>query len=150
MRRSVIVSAAVAALFLAAGTASADCTRPGPAPAPPRGAVDSLEDMKLAHSAMQTFVDALEAYQVCLEKQIKDAPPDTKEELKLAWRAQGNAAIDLAHQAAQVYSNQYQIFKTLHPEATAQAAAAAPAKPATKPAAKPPAAKPAPTPPSTN
>jgi hypothetical protein len=114
MARSAILTILVATIVLPA-SAWADCTYPGPPPAPPRGEFATLADMKLAHDAMQNFVNALEAYQTCLEKQIKAAPADTKPELKIAWRAQGNAAIDLAEKVSSVYSDQYKIFKARQP-----------------------------------
>ncbi len=115
MGRSALVAGFIAAASLLAVPAWADCVIPGPAPVLPRGEVATHADMKIAHDALQTYVNALESYQTCLEKQITAAPPDTKPELKLAWRAQGNAAIDVAKAASARYAEQYKIFKARQP-----------------------------------
>jgi len=115
MGRAALVAGFIAAASLFAGQAWADCVLPGPEPVVPRGEVATHTDMKIGHDALQTYVNALESYQACLEKQITAAPPDTKPELKLAWRAQGNAAIDEAKAAAARYAAQFKIFKARQP-----------------------------------
>ena len=106
------VNLAVLATLFAVFPAKADCVDPGPAPVIAKGATASEADMKTAHAAVQKFVNALQNYQSCLENQIKTAPPDPDIDLKQAWRAQGNAAVDLAHDIAADYAEQYQIFKS--------------------------------------
>lgn len=113
MGRSAILFSALALALgvLPALPARADCVMPGPAPVTPRGAVATLAEMKQAHDALQAFVNALEAFQTCVEDEYKSAPPDTKPEDKRAWRAQGNAAIDLANYLKALYEEQVQIYK---------------------------------------
>ncbi len=101
----------------------ADCVMPGPVPALPRGAVATIDDMKVAHTAIQGFVKALEAYQACLEQHIASAPPTTTSDEKQVWRRAGNNAIDIANLLAKAYDAQYKIFKAQQP---APAPAAAP------------------------
>jgi hypothetical protein len=111
--RDVLRGAAVAGtvfVLLAAG-ASAKCADPPRAPQMPQGATASDEDMKHGREALQTFVNALQDYQKCMEQQIKDAPPDTKPEVKQRWQANADTAIDAAHEIADVYSIQLRAFK---------------------------------------
>ena len=77
----------------------------------PHGATATDEDMKHGHDALQAFVNALQDYQKCMEQQIKDAPPDTKPEIKQRWQANADVAIDAAHEIADVYSIQLRAFK---------------------------------------
>jgi hypothetical protein len=110
MLRSVALLGAVSLLI--GGHVSAECLLPGPAPVLPRGASATAAEMKAAHDSMQSFVNALEKYQACVENQIKDAPADTPKFMKNAWRAQGNAGIDEAHAAAEAYAEQLKAFKS--------------------------------------
>lgn len=91
--------------------AGAKCADPPHAPAMPQGATASDEDMKHGRETLQNFVNILQDYQKCVEQQIKDAPPDTKPEVKQQWQANANAAIDAAHEIADVYSIQLRAFK---------------------------------------
>ncbi len=77
----------------------------------PQGATATDEDMKHGHDDLQKFVNALQDYQKCLEQEIKDAPPDTKPEAKQRLQANADAAIDAAHEIADVYSIQLRAFK---------------------------------------
>jgi len=97
-------------LFTSMTEARADCLLPGPGPALPRGAVASAEDMKTAHNAIQAYVNALEGYQNCVDKEASAAPPD-QADLKRALEAQGDAAVDAAHSYADEFSEQLKIFK---------------------------------------
>ena len=114
--RDVLRGAAIAgtvfmlAAFASAG-AGAKCADPPRAPQMPQGATASDEDMKHGREALQTFVNLLQDYQKCMEQQIKDAPPDTKPEVKQQWQANANVAIDAAHEIADVYSIQLRAFK---------------------------------------
>jgi hypothetical protein len=96
---------------LMASAASAACPNPPRAPIMPQGATATDEDMKLGRENLQKFVNILQDYQKCMEKQIKDAPPDTKPELKQQWQANADVAIDAAHEIADVYSIQLRAFK---------------------------------------
>ena len=98
------------ALLLASG-AGAVCADPPRAPAMPQGATASDEDMKEGREALQKYVNILQNYQACVAQQIKDAPPDTKPEVKQQWQANADAAIDAAHSIADVYSIQLRAFK---------------------------------------
>jgi hypothetical protein len=104
------VLSALFLLFLAVPAAAA-CQRPGPAPALPNGAKADQAAMNAGHDAIQAYVNALEAYQSCLRNQAEQAPPDTAPQLKAAWIAQGDAAIDLAQTLAAGYSAALKQFK---------------------------------------
>ena len=101
---------AVTILFLA-GSAAAECAKPPKAPQMPQGATATDEDMKHGREVLQTYVNALQTYQKCLDEQVKNAPPDTKPEVKQQWAANADAAIDAAHEIADVYSIQLRAFK---------------------------------------
>ena len=77
----------------------------------PQGATATAEDMKDGREALQKYVNILQDYQKCMEQLIKDAPPDTKPELKQQWQANADVAIDAAHEIADVYSIQLRAFK---------------------------------------
>ncbi len=102
---------AVAAVLLLAGNALAECAKPPKAPVMPQGATASDEEMKHGREVLQTYVNILQTYQKCMEDQIKNAPPDTKPEVKQQWAANADAAIDAAHEIADVYSIQLRAFK---------------------------------------
>jgi hypothetical protein len=91
--------------------ADAECAKPPKAPVMPQGATASAEDMKDGHEALQKYVNILQDYQKCMEQLIKDAPPDTKPEVKQQWQANADIAIDAAHEIADVYSIQLRAFK---------------------------------------
>ncbi len=111
--RRPVSAALLSALLVATGAAgaSADCKLPGHAPVMPQGATASEEEMKEGHDALQKFVNELQTYQKCMEQQVKDAPPDTKPDVKQRWQAEADAAIDAAQQIADVYSAQLRAYK---------------------------------------
>jgi hypothetical protein len=102
---------AAAAVLLLAGNALAECAKPPKAPVMPQGATASDEEMKHGREVLQTYVNILQTYQKCMDDQIKNAPPDTKPEVKQQWAANADAAIDAAHEIADVYSIQLRAFK---------------------------------------
>jgi len=110
VRAGWLVSSGVAVLVLS-GQARAECILPEPAPVVPDGATASDSEMHAARDSIQKFVNSLQDYQVCLEAEVKSAPPDTRLELKLAWRTLGNAAIDQAQALAADYAQQLAIYK---------------------------------------
>ena len=73
-------------------------------------ALAHLENFKPA-VVTQKYVNVLQTYQDCKEKQIADAPKDTKLEDKQKWRDEGNAAIDTAKAQADIYAAQMKAFK---------------------------------------
>ena len=99
-------------LSLAAAGADAACTRPaGAAPVIPNGAKADEAVMKEAHDAIQGYVVQLEAYKSCL-KALYDSPPaDTTEEQKVAWVAEGDAAVDAANYLANQFSYALKTYK---------------------------------------
>jgi hypothetical protein len=111
MRRSVGIALVFCASLVCGLPALAECMIPGKAPVPPNGATATVEEMKQGHDQLQSYVNQLEAYQACLEAEIKAAPADADKELKNAWRAQGNAAVDLAQELQTTYAAQIQVFK---------------------------------------
>ena len=103
---------AAALLSLAAAGADAACTRPaGEAPAIPNGAKADEQSMKEAHDSIQAYVVQLEAYKTCLKGMYDNPPAGTSEEQKLAWLAQGDAAVDAANYLANQFSYALKTFK---------------------------------------
>ena len=106
----------IVCLLVAAAAGSAhgeDCAKPTvKAPVMPQGATASEEEMREGHDKLQSYVKILEAYQACLEKEIKDAPPDTKPEVKKRWQTLADGAINAAQEIADVYSAQLRAFKS--------------------------------------
>jgi hypothetical protein len=104
-----------AALALVLGaipiSANAACPDLPKMPQMPQGASASEEDMKEGRQKLQSFVNKLQDYQKCMEDQIKTAPPDTKPEVKQQWQANADAAVDAAHEIADIYSIQLRAFK---------------------------------------
>ncbi len=75
---------------------STPCAAPPRAPAMPQGATASEEDMKEGHDALQKYVNLLQVYETCMTDLIKNAPPDTKPELKQQIQANADAANEAA------------------------------------------------------
>ena len=110
--RDVLRGTMVAAtIVIFSGTAVAECKKPPKGPVMPQGATASDEDMKHGREQLQIYVNILQDYEKCIQAQIKDAPPDTKPEVKQQWEANADAAIDAAHEIADVYSIQLRAFK---------------------------------------
>ena len=108
--------AAPAAAFLlcltAAPLAVGACQTPPRPPVMPQGATATDEEMRTGRETLQKYVNALQAYQTCMNQQVKDAPPDTKPEVKAQWQANADAAIEAAQEIADVYSIQLRAFKS--------------------------------------
>lgn len=118
---------AAALLSLSAAGAEAACDRPSQAqPVVPNGAKADEASMKEAHNSIQGYVVQLEAYKACLKTQIESAPADTSVETKMAWAAQGDAAVDAANYLANQFSYSLKAFKER--EKAASTPAAPPAK----------------------
>jgi hypothetical protein len=98
------------ALF-AVQAAHAECVFPPHPPEMPQGATATDEEMKEGREELQKYVNILQSYQTCMDLQIKNASTDTKPETKLLWQEKANAAIDAAHQIADIYSIQLRAFK---------------------------------------
>jgi hypothetical protein len=110
--RGVALAGAILGLVgLTAPDAGAACANPPKAPIMPQGATASAEDMKDGRESLQKYVNILQDYQKCMEQLIKNAPPDTKPEVKQQWQANADVAIDAAHEIADVYSIQLRAFK---------------------------------------
>jgi hypothetical protein len=113
---NVFRGAATAGAFLLitvahAFAAAPPCENPPRPPAMPQGATASDEEMKEGHDALQKYVNILQNYEACVTQVIKNAPPDTKPEVKQQLQANADAAIDAAHSIADVYSIQLRAFK---------------------------------------
>jgi hypothetical protein len=93
------------------------CQVPGPAPAMPRATVATVEDMKIQHDAIQAFVKALEAYQVCVNDLIEHPPAGTDEQTRKVLVTLSDHAIDRARALADAYAEQERIFKARGSEA---------------------------------
>jgi len=111
--RGSVIAASILILsgLLLAGGAHAECAKPPKAPQMPQGATATDEEMKEGRVVLQNYVNVLQNYQKCIEDQIKNAPADTKPEVKQQWAANADAAIDAAHTIADVYSIQLRAFK---------------------------------------
>jgi hypothetical protein len=117
MRHSIhILGAAALVALVALPAAAAECTKPGVAPPMPQGATATADEMKAGRVALQGYVNQLQGFQDCMEQKIKDAPKDTKGDVKQKWRDEGNAAIDTAKAQADVYSAQMKAFKARQPQ----------------------------------
>ena len=112
LRGPALAAASFFIVLLVAPLAGAECAKLPKAPQMPQGATASEDDMKEGHDALQKFVNARQVYESCMLQQIKEAPPDTKPEMKQQWQANADAANDVAHQIADVYSIQLRAFKS--------------------------------------
>jgi hypothetical protein len=104
-----ILSFAATTLLIAALSlsAKAECEKPPKAPQMPQGATATDDEMKAGHDALQKYVNILEAYETCLNAEIKNAPPDDKKRLIET----ADAAIEAAHEIADIYAIQLRAFK---------------------------------------
>jgi hypothetical protein len=107
--------AVIGLLALLAGStayaAGAACPAIPKMPQMPQGASASDEEMKSGRERLQAYVNLLQIFQKCREDEIKNAPPDTKPELKQQWQAEADIAVDNAHEIADIYSIQLRAFK---------------------------------------
>ncbi len=110
-----VSQAAILFLFalLARGAAGAEpgCVQPGHMPQMPQGATATDEEMKEGHDTLQRFVQVLEDYQKCMEQKVKNAPPDTKPEVRQKWQGEADGAIEAAQEIADIYSIQLRAYK---------------------------------------
>jgi hypothetical protein len=108
-----ILSFAATTLLIAALSlsAKAECEKPPKAPQMPQGATATDDEMKAGHDALQKYVNILEAYETCLNAEIKNAPPDMKPEDKKRLIETADAAIEAAHEIADIYAIQLRAFK---------------------------------------
>ena len=111
LRGAVLAGAVLVLIGFASPGAGAACANPPKAPVMPQGATATAEDMKEGRETLQKYVNILQDYQKCAEDKIKNAPPDTKPEVKQQWQANADVAIDAAHEIADVYSIQLRAFK---------------------------------------
>jgi len=117
-RTNSFLTLAAAALFVFAAlpAAASECTMPGQAPVIPDGTVATVDQIKEAHAAVQSYVNLLQSYQDCVEARIKMAPKGTKAEELQKLRDSGNAAIDQAKALSDAYSAQVKAFKARAPK----------------------------------
>jgi hypothetical protein len=111
MARIAPLAAALLAAIVATPSMAADCAVPGQAPALPDGATASVDQMKTAHDAVQSYVQSLEAYQDCLEARIKLSMKTSKPEELQKMRDAGNKAIDQAKALSDSYAAQVKAYK---------------------------------------
>jgi hypothetical protein len=109
------LSVAAVAAFTAFPVFAADCAQPGEAPIIPDGTTATVDQLKTAHEAVQSYVRSLESFQDCVEARIKMLPKAKPEELQ-KLRDAGNAAIDQAKSLSDNYSAQVKIFKARPPK----------------------------------
>ncbi|MDB5395815.1 MAG: hypothetical protein JWM91_3321 [Rhodospirillales bacterium] len=110
-----VITAAAFLALTAAPAFAADCAQPGPAPVIPDGATATLDQMKTAHEAVQSYANSLQSVQDCYEAKIKLGQKNTKPEELQKMRDQGNAAVDQAKALGDAYSAQVKIYKTRTP-----------------------------------
>jgi hypothetical protein len=115
MRRFHIALSAAIFAFVAAPAFAADCAQPGPAPAVPDGTTATVDQMKAAHQAIQSYANTLQSVQDCYEAKIKMGAKTTKPEDLQKMRDAGNAAVDQAKALSDAYSAQVKIFKARVP-----------------------------------
>jgi hypothetical protein len=106
-----ILAAGTFAVLFALPAIAADCVQPGPAPVIPDGATATVDQLKNAHTQVQSYVNLLQSYQDCVEARIKMAPKGTKAEELQKLRDSGNAAIDQAKALSDNYMAQVKAFK---------------------------------------
>ena len=106
-----ILSAGALAALVTLPAAAADCAQPGPAPTIPDGTSATVDQLKVAHTQVQSYVNTLQSYQDCVEAQIKMAPKGTKAEDLQKLRDAGNSAIDQAKSLSDNYSAQVKAYK---------------------------------------
>jgi hypothetical protein len=128
LKAAVIFAAAIAALFGVEARAEG-CGRLSQAPVIPDGTKASVEQLKVAHEAVQSYVNSLQAYQDCQEAQIKMAPKTTKPEDLQKMRDAGNAAIEEAQGLAAQYAEQVRVYRARASATPTTAPAPAPRKP---------------------
>ena len=110
MRRfHLALSAAVFAAF-ASPAFAADCPAPGPAPVIPDGSTATAEQMNAAKAAVQSYVNALQSVQDCIEARIKMGQKSIKPDDLQKMRDAGNAAVDQAQALAAAYVAQKKVF----------------------------------------
>jgi hypothetical protein len=92
-----------------------DCVVPGPAPAPPRGAVATAADMRLQHDAIQAFVKAMDAFRGCIQDEMTHLPADTDTKTKQTLVTFSNRALDREKELAAQFAEQEKIFNARQP-----------------------------------
>ncbi len=110
-----ILSAAALIALTASPVFAAECAQPGPAPVIPDGSTATVDQLKAAHQAVQSYVNTLQSVQDCNEAKIKMAPKGTKADDLQKLRDAGNAAIDQAKAISDAYSAQVKVFKARAP-----------------------------------
>ncbi len=120
MQKSIWLVVSRAMLLIAAGAvgsalvslgARAECAQPPHPPQMPQGATATDEEMKAGRVALQKYVNFLEDYGTCLDNELKGLPADAKPEIKAALVSKGDAAIEAAHEIADIYAIQLRAFK---------------------------------------
>jgi hypothetical protein len=111
IRRVALTVMTVLAAVTLSGVGRAECATPPHAPDMPQGATATDEEMKAGHDALQKYVNTLEQYEACIDAEIKAAPPDAKPEDKARLISKADAAIEAAHEIADIYSIQLRAFK---------------------------------------
>jgi hypothetical protein len=115
MRKKFRYAYAIAMIFaLAAITSSAwaeECAKLPVEPQMPQGATATEEEMKEGRVTLQAYVKVLEAYEACMDRQIKAAPPDTPPQQLRQWELNAAAVNQAAHSIADVYALQLRVFK---------------------------------------
>jgi hypothetical protein len=109
-------AAMVIAMTMASPAFASDCTMPGPAPVIPDGTAATVDQMKDAHTAVQSYVNLLQSFQDCVEARIKITSKTSKPEDLQKLRDSGNAAIDQAKALSANYAAQVKAFKARAPK----------------------------------
>lgn len=91
------------------------CVAPENPPGQPDGATATAAQMKAGHDAIQHYVELLEAYQACRNKQIDDPTSTASAAQKQTWLNDGNDAVDEANLLAAQFSAQLKIWRARNP-----------------------------------
>jgi hypothetical protein len=91
------------------------CRFPDSPPRQPDGATASAAEMQASHDAIQHYVELLEAFQACRNKQIDDPSLPASLEQKRTWLNEGNAAVDQANELAAQFSAQLKVWRARNP-----------------------------------
>lgn len=100
------------------GPMTGPCAAPSAAPPhTPDGATATVAQMAAARDLIQTYVNALESYQACLNRAadtVTEASPATRQ----SWVDHGNGAIDEANLLAAAFAASNTAFHAAHPGVT--------------------------------
>jgi hypothetical protein len=110
----------VAAAWLCAGAAYADCAYPTPPGKMPDGATATLDEMLAGQKAVSDYNKAIQEYVACIDKQVDAAiakagdklKPEQKADMQRVEAQKHNAAIDQLQSVADRFNEQVKVYKS--------------------------------------